>query len=70
MFVICLVESPLKGMKNAFYLILKTLSQDIYFFVTTFWSRRGNGLIRKIRLTSKFMTSQPGLQTIAKATRQ
>ena len=24
-----------------------------------------NGSIRKIRLTSKFMTSQPGLQTIA-----
>ena len=24
-----------------------------------------DGLIRKIRLTSKFMTSQPGLQTIA-----
>ena len=23
-----------------------------------------NGLIRKLRLTSKFMTSQPGLQTI------
>ena len=25
-----------------------------------------NGLIKKIRLTSKFMTSQPGLQTIAR----
>ena len=24
----------------------------------------GHGLIRKIRLTSKFMTSKPGLQTI------
>ena len=31
----------------------------------TFWPRRINGLIRKIRLPSKFMTSQPGLQTIA-----
>ena len=31
----------------------------------TFWSCRKNDLIRKIRLTSKFMTSQPGLQTIA-----
>ena len=31
----------------------------------TFWSCRKNGLIRKLRLTSKFMTSQPGLQTIA-----
>ena len=36
-------------MKNAFYFILKAL------FVLK---------IRKIRLTSKFMTSQPGLQTI------
>ena len=31
----------------------------------TCWSCRKNGLIRKISLTSKFMTSQPGLQTIA-----
>ena len=30
-----------------------------------FWSCRKNGLIRKISLTSKFMTSRPGLQTIA-----
>ena len=30
----------------------------------TFWSCRKNGLIRKIRLTSKFMTLLPGLQTI------
>ena len=28
-------------------------------------SCRKNGLIRKIRLTPKFMMSQPGLQTIA-----
>ena len=39
-------------------------SQDIQVFATTFWSCRKNGLIRKIKLTSKFMTSQPGLQTI------
>ena len=31
----------------------------------TFWSCRKNGLIRKIGLTSKYLTSQPGLQTIA-----
>ena len=31
----------------------------------TFWSCRKNGLIRKIRLISKFMMSQPGYQTIA-----
>ena len=34
-------------------------------FVLTFWACRKNGLIRKIRLTSKFMTSQPASQTIA-----
>ena len=31
----------------------------------TFWSCRKNGLIRKIRLISKYMRSQPGKQTIA-----
>ena len=30
----------------------------------TFWPCRKNSLIRKVRLTSKFMTSQPSLQTI------
>ena len=30
----------------------------------TFWSYRKNGLIRNERLTSKFMASQPGYQTI------
>ena len=39
-------------------------SEHISVFVTTFWSCRENGLIRRIRLTSKFMASQPGLQTI------
>ena len=39
--------------------------QDIKVFVTTLSSCRKNGLIRKIRLTSKFMMSQPGLQTLA-----
>ena len=39
-------------------------SQEIYVFVMTFWSCRKNGLTRKIMLISKFMTSQPGLQTI------
>ena len=32
--------------------------------VMTFWSCRKKGLNRKIKLTSKFMTSQPGQQTI------
>ena len=54
-------------MKNAFYFILKALFvlKIFKFFVTTFGSCRKNGLIREIRLTSKFMTSQYGLQTIA-----
>ena len=30
----------------------------------TFWSSRKNSLIRKIRLVSKSVTSQPGQQTI------
>ena len=40
---------------------LKNLcSQDKLVFVMTFWSCKKNGLIRKIRLTAKFMTSQTG----------
>ena len=50
---------PFKNDENAFYFVLKAL------FVKTFWSCRKNDLIRKISLTSKFMTSQPGLQTIS-----
>ena len=65
--VICFIEIPLKMMKNAFYFILKALLVLKIFqvFVLTFWSCRENVLIRRIRLTSKFMTSQPGLQTVA-----
>ena len=65
--VICLIESPLKNDEKCFLFHLKSSFrfQDILVFVTTFWSCRKNGLIRKIRLTSKFTTSQPGLQTIA-----
>ena len=33
-------------------------------FSQDFWPPRKNGLIRKMKLTSKFMKSQPGLQTI------
>ena len=42
------------------------LFSNTYVLVTTFWSDRKNGLIRKIRLTLNFMASQPGLQAIAK----
>ena len=41
------------------------LSQNIYVFITTFWYCRKNDLIREITLTSKFMTSESGLQAIA-----
>ena len=41
-------------------------SEDIYFFVLTFWSCRKNGLARKIRLVSKFILSEPSEKTIAK----
>ena len=63
---ICFIESPLKMMKNVFFHLQSSFrSQDIYVFVTSFWSCRKYGLIKKVRLTSKFLTSQPGLQTIA-----
>ena len=60
-----MIESPFKMMKNTFYFILKALFVLIHVFVTTFWSCRKNDLIRKIRLTLRFMASQPDLQTIA-----
>ena len=67
--VMCLIESPLKMIENGFFFTLKSCfcSQDIHsqVFVTSCCSCRKNGLIRNIGLTSKFMTSQPGLQTIA-----
>ena len=68
-FCYLLDSKPLKNDQKYFWWIknLKSSfrSQDILFFVTASWSCRKNGLIRNIRLTSKFMTSQPGLQTIA-----
>ena len=61
---ICFNESRLKVMKNVFCFILKALFV-LKIFVLTFWSCRTsmcrrNGLIRKIRSISKFLTSQPG----------
>ena len=54
-------------MKNAFYFILKAFFVlKIFKFLSRLFGHVGkNGLIRKIRLTSKFMTSQPGLEKIA-----
>ena len=57
-FVICLIENPLKLMKNAFHFMLKALCHKFLVMCK-------NNSIRKTKLTSKFMTSQPGLQTIA-----
>ena len=59
---------PFKANGKCFLFYLKSSfhSVDISVFVTSFWSCRENGLIRRIRLTSKFMASQPGpsLETI------
>ena len=62
--VICLIESLLKMMNKCFLFHLKSSfhSQDIYVFVTTFWSCRKSSLSGEITLASRFMASQPGLQ--------
>ena len=52
-------ETPSKKTKNAFYVTLKALSVlQIFKFLYK------NGLIKKTRLTWKFLTSQPAKQTI------
>ena len=50
---------PFKNDEKCFLFHLKSSShsQDIYMFVLTFWACRKHGLIRKMRLISKFMTS-------------
>ena len=48
-----------------FHLKSSFCSQDMRIFVLPFWSCRKSILIKTIRLISKFMTSQPGKQTIA-----
>ena len=65
--IICLIENPLKMMTNSFCFILKALFvlKMFKFLSRLFGHVEKNGLIRKLRLISKFMTSQPGLQTIA-----
>ena len=64
---IVLFKSSFNMLKNCFLFHLKSsfCSQDILVFVTTFWSCKKNGLIRKVKKASEFMTSQSGLQTIA-----
>ena len=57
-------ESPLKIMEKAFYFTSKTLFVlKILSFVLTL-SLVAKRLVRKIKSISKFMTSQPGKQTI------
>ena len=58
-------ESPSKMMKNAFYFTEKVIFVLMIFkFLSWLLGHKQNGLIRKIRLISNFMTSQPGKQTI------
>ena len=64
-FFICFNEGPLKMMKNAFHFKSSFRPQDISISVVNFWLYRKNGFMRKIRLISQSMMSQPGLQTIA-----
>ena len=54
-------------MEKAFYVILKALFiLKIFKFLSRLFGHvRKNSLITKIRLTSKFIRSQSGLQTIA-----
>ena len=51
-------------MENACYFILKALFVLKIFKFFVFLVTQKNGLIRKIRLISKYTTSQPGKQTI------
>ena len=53
-------ESPLKMMEKAFYSTLKAVLNSCLYFLFT----QKNGLIKKIRLVSKFMTPQPGKQKL------
>ena len=54
-------------MKNALYFSLKALFvlRIFKFLSRLFGHAEKTGLIRNMRLTSKFMMSQPGLKTIA-----
>ena len=60
-------ESPSKMLKNAFYFTVKVLFvlKMFKFFVLTFLVTNENGLMRKLRLISEFMTPSIGKQLIA-----
>ena len=59
-------DSPSKMIKNVFLFHLKSFfrSQDTLTFILSFWTCKKNDVIRKIKLISEFMTSQPGYQRI------
>ena len=63
---ICLIQSLLKVMKNAFYFILKALSiLKIFKFLSRHFGHVWKmAWLNRLKLTSKFMTSQPGFQAI------
>ena len=59
-------ENLLKMTKNVFYFTLKAIFVlKIFKCLCWIFGHIENGLIKKIRLISKFITSQPGKQTIA-----
>ena len=59
-------ESPLKLMKSAFYFASKAFPLSRYLsFCLDFFVLYQNGLVKKIRLISNFLTSQTGKQTFA-----
>ena len=63
--LICFNESPLKIMENTFYFILKALFVfKIFKFLPWRFGHVEKSFIRKIRLISTFIASQPGQQTI------
>ena len=63
--LICFNESPLKIMENTFCFILKALFVfKIFKFLPWRFGHVEKSFIRKIRLISTFIASQPGQQTI------
>ena len=71
-FIICFNDGPLKMMKSPFYFILKPLFvlkifkflSWLFGHVESLIKKVRNGLIRKVRLIWKFLTSLPGWQQI------
>ena len=57
---------PFKNDENFVLLHVKSSfrSWDIYIFVLTYWLCKKSGLIRRLRLIPKFITSQTGQQII------